>query len=246
MNTSSAAAWARAREIASSPMSASAWRQELADALEQALRPDAVGVFMCVLGNVLDASVAMAPRAFQSIGERLVEDFLPRALREGSLSPWSVLGPRPDTDEDDKIVQIVREQLLGPAGFRSTITKFMRADRGAVFGWLTVFSRGPADELAPGVVEGLSDVCHRAADTIRKSLSLAASAGARAPELSLVMLSPREREVARLAGGGLSDLNIARQLAISEGTVGRHLQSIFRKLGVSSRGELHRLIGTRD
>lgn len=73
-------------------MNASAWRQELADALEQALRPDAVGVFMCVLGDVLDASVAMAPAAFQSIGKRLVDDFLPRALREGSLSPWSVAG----------------------------------------------------------------------------------------------------------------------------------------------------------
>jgi DNA-binding CsgD family transcriptional regulator len=227
-------------------MNASAWRQELADALEQVLRPDAVGVFMCVLGNVLDASVAMAPQALQSLGNRLVEDFLPRALREGSLSPWSVLGPRSGTDEDDKIVGLVREQLLAPAGFQGTITKFMRAQTGVVFGWITVFSRAPVDDRAPAVEEGLSQVCRCATDTIRKSLSLAASAGARAPELSLVMLSPREREVARLAGGGLSDLNIARQLAISEGTVGRHLQSIFRKLGVSSRGELHRLIGTRS
>jgi DNA-binding CsgD family transcriptional regulator len=226
-------------------MNASAWRQELADALEQALRPDAVGVFTCVLGNVLDAAVAMAPKAFQSIGERLVEDFLPRALRDGALSPWSVLGPRPGVDDDDEIVALVREQLLVPVGFHGTITRFMRADTGAVFGWITVFSRRPADECAPEVEQGLSQVCHSAGQTIRRSLSLAASAGARAPELSLVMLSPREREVARLAGGGLSDLNIARQLTISEGTVGRHLQSIFRKLGVSSRAELHRLIGTR-
>jgi DNA-binding CsgD family transcriptional regulator len=48
-------------------------------------------------------------------------------------------------------------------------------------------------------------------------------------------LTPREIEVLRLVAGGRSNRQIARTLAISEHTAGRHVQNIFAKLGVSSR-----------
>ena len=48
-------------------------------------------------------------------------------------------------------------------------------------------------------------------------------------------LSPRELEVLRLVAAGESNRAIAATLVISEHTVARHLQNIFRKLNVSSR-----------
>jgi DNA-binding CsgD family transcriptional regulator len=51
-------------------------------------------------------------------------------------------------------------------------------------------------------------------------------------------LSGREREIALLAARGRSNLEIARELAISHKTVEKHLASTFQKLGISSRREL--------
>ena len=48
-------------------------------------------------------------------------------------------------------------------------------------------------------------------------------------------LSDREVEVLRLVAEGLTDGQVARELYISPRTVGRHLGSIYRKLGVPSR-----------
>lgn len=126
------------------------------------------------------------------------------------------------------------------------IAKFMRADNAAVVGWIAVFCRTSAKAREQEIEGPLGQVCRLAADTVRRSLSIAASAGARPPQLSTVMLSEREREVTLLAISGLSDVNISQRLAISEGTVGRHLHNIFRKLGVNSRLELRDLLGRRD
>jgi DNA-binding CsgD family transcriptional regulator/tetratricopeptide (TPR) repeat protein len=49
------------------------------------------------------------------------------------------------------------------------------------------------------------------------------------------LLSTREAEVLRLAADGLTDAQAAERLYVSPRTVGRHLQSAYRKLGVSSR-----------
>jgi DNA-binding NarL/FixJ family response regulator len=48
-------------------------------------------------------------------------------------------------------------------------------------------------------------------------------------------LTAREAEVLRLVAQGKTDPQIAGELIISEKTVGRHLEHIFAKLGVSSR-----------
>ncbi len=48
-------------------------------------------------------------------------------------------------------------------------------------------------------------------------------------------LTPREREILRLASEGRSDKEIAAALSISSRTVGRHLENVRAKLGVGSR-----------
>ena len=55
-------------------------------------------------------------------------------------------------------------------------------------------------------------------------------------------LTAQEAQVARLARDGLSNLEIATRLFISPRTVRHHLSNVFAKLGISSRGELHRIL----
>jgi predicted ATPase/DNA-binding CsgD family transcriptional regulator len=55
------------------------------------------------------------------------------------------------------------------------------------------------------------------------------------PEAPPASLSAREVEVLRLVAQGLTNARIAQELFISPNTVNRHLNSIYRKLGVSSR-----------
>ena len=52
------------------------------------------------------------------------------------------------------------------------------------------------------------------------------------------VLSPREKEVARLAVRGYSNAQIAEELYISVETVKRHMATIFEKLEIKSRKDL--------
>jgi DNA-binding NarL/FixJ family response regulator len=61
---------------------------------------------------------------------------------------------------------------------------------------------------------------------------------AAAPEKKTYGLTPRELEVVTCIVEGCSNKDVARQFAISEETVKRHLSNIFDKTGVSTRLEL--------
>ena len=52
------------------------------------------------------------------------------------------------------------------------------------------------------------------------------------------VLSPREREVAKLFGAGLTSNEVARSLGTSSSTVRNQLERIYEKLGISSKSEL--------
>jgi DNA-binding NarL/FixJ family response regulator len=56
-------------------------------------------------------------------------------------------------------------------------------------------------------------------------------------------LTPREREIALMAAGGTSSREIAQRLVVSVRTVDNHLQNAYRKLGVTRRQDLARVLG---
>ena len=51
-------------------------------------------------------------------------------------------------------------------------------------------------------------------------------------------LTPREKEIARLAQAGLNNREIAGQMEISIRTVEGHIYQIFSKLGIQGRANL--------
>ena len=75
-------------------------------------------------------------------------------------------------------------------------------------------------------------------DEIARTVLNTMSAEAPQKSGSLDRLSDRERQIATLVARGLKNRDIAQQLAISENTVKRHMQSIFNKSGARDRLEL--------
>jgi DNA-binding CsgD family transcriptional regulator len=56
-------------------------------------------------------------------------------------------------------------------------------------------------------------------------------------------LTASERRVAELAADGHSNPEIAQALFVTRKTVETHLGHVYRKLGISGRGELRRALG---
>jgi DNA-binding CsgD family transcriptional regulator len=66
------------------------------------------------------------------------------------------------------------------------------------------------------------------------------------PETYPAGLSTREAEVLKLVARGLTNARVANELFISPNTVNRHLNSVYRKLGVSSRAAATRYASEHD
>jgi DNA-binding CsgD family transcriptional regulator len=50
-----------------------------------------------------------------------------------------------------------------------------------------------------------------------------------------LLLTPRQTELLRLVATGLTNRQVAKRLSLSEGTVRRHLENVYQRLGVASR-----------
>ena len=70
-------------------------------------------------------------------------------------------------------------------------------------------------------------------------------AGRRRPGSGWTSLTPAEQATSNLVAQGLSNQQVAGQMYVSAHTVAYHLRNVFRKLGISSRVELARVMAER-
>ncbi|MGC8628335.1 MAG: response regulator [Acidimicrobiales bacterium] len=191
----------------------------------------------------------------------LVDDHT--VLRDGLRRCLEVAGFEVVADVGDgesalrKVVQVKPDVVLmdismpGADGIDLTRQIRRRCPATAVVA-LTMFSDEATvrEAFEAGTVAYLTKDCSapEIASTLRKVVAdpakgaeLASSylrASSRAASSSLLhLLTPRELEVLRLAARGASNGCIARELFISEKTVKNHLEHIYSKFGVESRGQ---------
>jgi HD-GYP domain-containing protein (c-di-GMP phosphodiesterase class II) len=92
-----------------------------------------------------------------------------------------------------------------------------------------------ADDAAARTLEGEAALGRLDADAVACVLAAAGRRPAPAPAVWPAGLSDREVEVLRLIARGRSNREVAERLVISPKTVGRHVENLYAKIGVSSR-----------
>jgi two-component system, NarL family, nitrate/nitrite response regulator NarL len=135
-------------------------------------------------------------------------------------------------DGSEVLTAIVRDQIPTRVLFLSTLT-----DSGLVYDMLARGAAGYIDKASSS-----QEICDAIAAVGRGEMVLSPAVeggvlrqiGLRAAQ-SAITLSPREREVLRLAAEGHSASQIANRLVIEPSTVKSHLHNIYEKLGVSGR-----------
>lgn len=111
----------------------------------------------------------------------------------------------------------------------------IEADRGHV----GAARRGARAALDYAVSEGLRPLANAAYELLSRIDPARTLAG---PEQRLTLLSPSELRVAAAAASGRSNREIARQQFVTMRTVEFHLTNVYRKLAISSRDELRRVL----
>ena len=213
--------------------------EEALTACTSALEYDDIGMY----GHLLNEMVEAAARCGKtSIAQTAAAQMIERAEATGTATALGYSARAraqttagPDAEHDYRIA--IRELERSPL-------KVMAARTHLNFGeWLRRANRRAeartelrvAHEMflqmgADGFAERTRRELHAAGEPVRKER------GDRSP----MTLTTQESYIARLAGDGYTNSEIASQLFVSPRTVEWHLSKIFAKLGVSSRRELRR------
>jgi DNA-binding CsgD family transcriptional regulator len=225
-------------------------RGEFDEALDRVLRmhDPADPTFQLALKNNTALDVAVAAMRSGRIDEAgAVLSQLEEVARIGG-SPELVAGlavARPLVADDDRAEALFHQALATDLGARP----FLRARAELAFGlWLRRQRR---------IVEARRYL-RKARDTFDALGALQWSGHARTelraagersgdPAVSLAdLLTAQELQIARMAGSGLTNREIGKQLYISHRTVGAHLANAYAKLGVTSRVQLAGVVGSGE
>ncbi len=238
--------WARAKALARSLSPAGEWRERLAATLLEV--PDVVSswVFTCPPGFPFAArGIVLPENAGRAVADLFLKRFVPTVERdELSARMAKRLGVKPYggfEHVDPALAARARRELLAPIGAIDAIHAFLVVEKHQVVGWVSLCTRIPARAMLERAGAELGEVSRLVSRSLSQALRVAEDCGARAPRFDSVPnrpLSERETQVAQLVGQGLSDLNIAHRLRISEHTVAAHLRSVFHKLKLHGRAEL--------
>ena len=194
-----------------------------------------------LVGEATDGEEAVA-RALELRPDVILMDLNMPGLG-GIEAMRSILENNPDTgilmltmsEEDESVVAAVQAGARGYVLKDAEGEEMLRAVRAAA-GGEAIFSPTVARRLADyfaAPAEGSGTPPEQAYREQRKTPSSEYPAG----------LTAREVEVLKLAARGLTNAQIAQELFLSPRTVNAHLNSIYHKLGVSSRTAATRFAG---
>ncbi|MGO4492414.1 LuxR C-terminal-related transcriptional regulator [Arthrobacter sp. 2YAF22_2] len=186
--------------------------------------------------------------------ERLVHA-AERHFREGryTLAGICMLGATVNgTAKDFQFMEEIAARRQGPlaelsrvvaVGSRKkdAVTMLEAADLAAELELDAVQARCAALAVTFARAAGLAGIA-AAAHNMLESLSASMPALPIVPQNKGPLLTERERQIAALAGSGVSNKDIALEIGISVRTVEGHLYQVFTKFGVSSRSDLLGLI----
>ncbi|MFW0153587.1 LuxR C-terminal-related transcriptional regulator [Mycobacterium sp. smrl_JER01] len=201
---------------------------------------DDLGFYPELLAEMVEAGVrgedrALAEQAFHCLRDRTSAAGTPRAL--GSLARSHALlssGKQAEALYLESIGHFeATSQRIGLARARLLYGEWLRRN-----GPATV-ARAPL-RLAHQELVQMGSVAF--AERARRELQAAGQKTRKQPTAAGDELSPQERQIAELAGQGLTNQEIAGQLFISAHTVEWHLRKVFTKLGIRSRRELRQKI----
>jgi DNA-binding NarL/FixJ family response regulator len=129
-------------------------------------------------------------------------------------------------DDDGYIVDAMR------AGAKGYLLKDMPSEELAQAIRLV---RSGYTQLAPGLIDKLMTGVYTAPTPAPTTL---APTNQPSKQSEIAQLTPRERDVLRLIGMGLTNRDIAQQLFISEGTVKTHVTHLLNRLNLRNRSQL--------